>query len=126
MIKVGRKGIARWIVAAMALLLLVVAAHRLPSGDWLNDLNDLFARLGLSGIVLFAAVYTLAAILFVPGSALTIGAGVIYGLGWGFIAVSAGSTLGAAGGFLIARYLARRRVERWAAANPRFAAKSSC
>jgi len=121
-IKVGRKGIARWIVAAMALLLLVVAAHRLPIGDWLNDLNDLFARLGLSGIVLFAAVYTLAAILFVPGSALTIGAGVIYGLGWGFIAVSAGSTLGAAGGFLIARYLARRRVERWAAANPRFAA----
>ncbi len=43
-------------------------------------------------------------------------------LGWGFVAVSAGSTLGAAGAFLVARYLARDRVERWAAANPRFAA----
>jgi len=113
---------ARWIVAPASILLLVLAAQRLPVGDWLKDLNDLFARLGLSGIVLFALVYALAAILFVPGSALTIGAGVIYGLGWGFVAVSAGSTLGAAGGFLIARYLARRRVEGWAAADPRFAA----
>ncbi len=113
---------ARWIVAPASILLLVLAGQRLPLGDWLKDLNDLFARLGLSGIVLFALVYALAAILFVPGSALTIGAGVIYGLGWGFVAVSAGSTLGAAGGFLIARYLARRRVEGWAAADPRFAA----
>jgi uncharacterized membrane protein YdjX (TVP38/TMEM64 family) len=40
----------------------------------------------------------------------------------GFVAVSAGSTLGAAGAFLIARHLARERVERRAAADPRFAA----
>jgi len=117
-----RRGIARWIAAAVILLLLVVAVRRLPIGGWLSALNGLFARLGLAGIALFALVYALAAILFVPGPALTIGAGVIYGLGWGFVAVSAGSTLGAAGGFLVARYLARRRVERWAAANPRFAA----
>ena len=116
------KSLGLWIVAAAGLVLLVIAAHRLPIGDRLKELNDLFARLGPAGIALFVLVYTLAAILFVPGSALTIGAGVIYGLGWGCVAVSAGSTLGAAGGFLIARYLARRRVERWAAANPRFAA----
>jgi len=116
------KSLGLWIVAAAGLVLLVIAAHRLPIGDRLKELIDLFARLGPAGIALFVLVYTLAAILFVPGSALTIGAGVIYGLGWGCVAVSAGSTLGAAGGFLIARYLARRRVERWAAANPRFAA----
>ena len=122
MSEAGGKSVARWIVVGAALLLLALAARLLPLGDWLKHLNDLLARLGLAGIVLFALVYALAAILFVPGSALTVGAGVIYGLWWGFVAVSAGSTLGAAGGFLVARYLARRRVEGWAAANPRFAA----
>jgi uncharacterized membrane protein YdjX (TVP38/TMEM64 family) len=105
-----------------ALGAIIVALRFLPVGDWLEGLNEYFARLGPWGIGLFAIVYAAAAILFVPGSALTIGAGVIYGLGWGFVAVSAGSTLGAAGAFLVARYLARDRVERWAAANPRFAA----
>jgi len=120
----GARGtiIARWIIVPAGLVLLLVAAHRLPIGDWLKDLNDLFARLGPAGLILFVLAYALAAILLVPGSALTIGAGVIYGLGWGLVAVSAGSTCGAAGSFLVARYLARRRVEGWAAASPRFAA----
>lgn len=111
----------RWAAPALVLLLVVVAARRLPLGGFVRDLNALFARLGFAGIALFVLAYSLAAILLVPGSALTIGAGVVYGLWWGFVAVSAGSTLGAAGGFLVARYLARARVERWADANPRFA-----
>jgi uncharacterized membrane protein YdjX (TVP38/TMEM64 family) len=118
----GGRGAARWIAFLAAAAALIVAARLLPAGAWLQWLNDFLARLGPWGIALFAAVYALAAILFVPGSALTIGAGVIYGVGWGFVAVSAGSTLGAAGAFLVARYLARDRVERWARANPRFAA----
>lgn len=115
-------GRARFVGGLAALGAIIVALRFLPVGDWLEALNEYFARLGPWGIGLFAIVYAGAAILFVPGSALTIGAGVIYGLGWGFVAVSAGSTLGAAGAFLVARYLARDRVERWAAANPRFAA----
>ena len=111
------------VVAGLALLALIVVSLRLlPLADRLQRLIDYFAGLGSWGIGLYAIVYALAAILFVPGSALTIGAGVIYGLGRGFVAVSAGSTLAAAGAFLIARYLARDRVERWAARNPRFAA----
>jgi len=113
---------ARLVLGLVLLVAIIVALRFLPLADWLQGLTDYFAALGPWGIGLFAIVYALAAILFVPGSALTIGAGVIYGLGWGFIAVSAGSTLGAAGAFLVARYLARDRVERWAARNPRFAA----
>jgi len=116
------RGRARFLLGAAALAALVLALRLLPVGGWLLDLNDRFARLGPAGIGLFAVVYALAAVLFVPGSALTIGAGVVYGLVWGCVAVSAGSTLGATAAFLVARYLARARVERWAAGDPRFSA----
>jgi len=118
----GRGGRAR-VAGGLALLAaLIVALRFLPLADRLQNLVDRFTALGPWGIGLFTVVYALAAIFFVPGSVLTIGAGAIYGLGWGFVAVSAGSTLGAAGAFLIARYVARDRVERWAAQDPRFAA----
>ena len=116
------RGRARLIVGLVALGALVQALRFLPLADWLRRVLDALAALGPWGIALFAIVYALAAVLLVPGSALTIGAGVLYGLGWGFVAVSAGSTLGAAGAFLIARHLARERVERRAAADRRFAA----
>jgi len=115
-------GRARLVGGLAALLALAVALRFLPVSAWLAGLNEMLSRLGPWGIGLFAIVYALAAVLFVPGSALTIGAGVLYGLGWGFVAVSAGSTLGATAAFLVARYLARERVERWAARDPRFTA----
>ena len=115
-------GRARLVGGLLVLAAIVVALRFLPVAAWLADLNEFLGRLGPWGIGLFAIVYALAAVLFVPGSALTIGAGVVYGLGWGFVAVSAGSTLGATLAFLVARYLARERVEGWAARNPRFAA----
>jgi uncharacterized membrane protein YdjX (TVP38/TMEM64 family) len=115
-------GRARLVGGLVALAALAVALRVLPVAAWLAGLNDVLARLGVWGIGLFAIVYALGAVLFLPGSALTIGAGVVYGLGWGFVAVSAGSTLGATAAFLVARYLARERVERWAARDPRFAA----
>ncbi len=118
----GGGGKGRLIGGIAALAAILVALLLLPVGAWLELLRAHFERLGPWGIGLFVMVYASAAVLFVPGSALTIGAGVIYGLWRGCIAVSAGSTLGAAAAFLIARYVARGRVERWAAANPRFSA----
>jgi len=115
-------GRARLIAGLAALTALALGLRFLPVAAWLAGLNELLGRLGPWGIGLFAIVYALAAVFFLPGSALTIGAGVVYGLGWGFVAVSAGSTLGATAAFLVARYLARERVERWAARDPRFAA----
>jgi uncharacterized membrane protein YdjX (TVP38/TMEM64 family) len=118
----GQSGTRRLIALLVVAAALLVVARLLPAGAWLAQLNGFFIRLGPWGVVLFVLVYALAAVLFVPGSPLTIGAGVIYGLGPGFAAVSAGSTLGAACAFLVARYLARDRVERWAGDHPRFRA----
>lgn len=112
----------RWSLLLGAVALAILGARLLPVAAWLSVLTDRFAALGPWGIGLFVAAYVLATVLFVPGSALTVVAGVLYGLAWGTVAVSAGSTLGAAAAFLIARHLARERVERWAAGRPRFTA----
>ncbi len=82
---------------------------------WLRGLGD-------GGLVLLAAVYVVACVLFVPGSILTLGAGAVFGLVKGFIAVSVGSVLGAAAAFLVGRTVARGWVERKVAGSPRFRA----
>ena len=64
----------------------------------------------------------MAVLLFVPGSVLTIGAGLVFGLLWGTVIVSVASTAAAALAFLIARYLARDRVEALAKRNEKFRA----
>ena len=99
-------------LAILAALIFIVKA--LPVEDWLQSFSQQVKSFGLFGYVIFAAIYTLATVLFLPGSILTLGAGVAFGLGGGIIAVSMGSTLGAACAFLIARYLVRDKVvSRW-------------
>ena len=122
MSRAGRGALLRWLAGVAAVVLLVAALRSPVASLFLARLIDSFSALGPWTIPAFAIVYALAAVLFVPGSALTIGAGAIYGLLWGTVAVSLGATAGAAAAFLVARYLARERVERWAASNPRFAA----
>ena len=60
--------------------------------------------------------------LFVPGSMLTLGAGFLFGVVRGTIAVSVGSVLGATAAFLIGRTLLRGWIEKRIAAYPRFQA----
>lgn len=55
----------------------------------------------------FVVGYIVAAVLLVPGSILTLGAGFVFGLPLGVVLVSAGSVLGAVGAFLVGRFLAR-------------------
>jgi len=61
-------------------------------------------------------------VLFVPGSILTLGAGFLFGVVYGTIAVSIGSVLGATASFLIGRTLLRGAMEKRIAAYPRFQA----
>ncbi len=96
----------------MAVILgLFMVARALPTGEWLEQLALWVGERGPIGVVLFAAIYTTATVLLLPGAILTVAAGFVFGLGWGFAAVSAGSTLGAALAFLIGRYFARDKVE---------------
>jgi uncharacterized membrane protein YdjX (TVP38/TMEM64 family) len=68
--------------------------------EWVNEL-------GAVGAVAFIALYLLATVAFFPGSILTLGAGVVFGVGLGSLYVFIGATLGATAAFLVGRYLAR-------------------
>lgn len=67
---------------------------------------------GAWGPFLFVLVYAVLTVLLVPGSPLTVAAGVLFGpyLGTGLVVV--GATLGATGAFLWGRRLGRRAVAR--------------
>jgi uncharacterized membrane protein YdjX (TVP38/TMEM64 family) len=115
---VSRRGVA--IVAGV--IALAAAAHFLPVARGLAALEHWVRGHGLLGAVVYAGVYVLAALLFVPGSVLTLAAGAIFGALWGTLLVSLASTTAAALAFLIARHVARAAVERMAHRDRRFAA----
>jgi uncharacterized membrane protein YdjX (TVP38/TMEM64 family) len=72
--------------------------------------------------VIFVLLYVVAAVLLLPGSVLTLGAGAVFGVMQGAVLVSAGATLGATAAFLVGRYLARGWVAARLQSYPRFAA----
>ncbi len=112
----------RWIAVALAVAALLLAGRALPFRDWLQDFERWIAGLGPEAYVLYAGAYVLVTVLLLPAWLMTIGAGFLFGLLPGAAVVSVGSTLGAAAAFLIARHLARSRVERHTVGKPRFAA----
>src|SRR5437870_11449725 len=97
----------------------------LPVQQWLRNFSDWVGQIGVVGIFIFIIVYAVATVLLAPGSVLTIGAGFTFELWKGFLAVSGGSTLGAALAFLVARFIARERVAVIAQRNEKFRAIDS-
>lgn len=67
---------------------------------------------GIWAPLAFVALYALAAVLFMPGSVLTLAGGALFGPLWGTLYNLAGATLGATLAFLAARYLAADWVAR--------------
>jgi uncharacterized membrane protein YdjX (TVP38/TMEM64 family) len=120
---VGRRAFP-WkpLLAVLALAALAFAWRSLPLGAWIASFEAWVADLGPLAGVVYGLAYVAAALLFVPGSLLTLGAGLVFGLGWGIVLVSISSTTAAALAFLIARYLARPRVEALARKNEKFRA----
>jgi uncharacterized membrane protein YdjX (TVP38/TMEM64 family) len=107
-------------VAAVLLFVAVFRWSRLP--EQLPLVVRGIGQLGGWGPPTFVLLYVVATVLFVPGSALTLGAGALFGVIRGSIIVLAGATLGATCAFLIARYLARDWVARKLSVDTRFLA----
>lgn len=114
------KPLAKIALLVLAVLALFAAARFLPVEAWLKGFNQWIADLGAVGFVIFIFAYAAFALLMLPGAILTIGAAFIFGLGWGFLAVSAGSTLGAALAFLVGRFVARDKIRALTADKPKF------
>ncbi len=109
----------RWLIvigAFLALLPFIPANRALrPALEWIDGL-------GSWGPVLFILIYIVATVLLVPGSALTFGAGALFGVVRGSLYVSLASTIGATCAFLIGRHLAREAVARRIEHDPKFSA----
>jgi uncharacterized membrane protein YdjX (TVP38/TMEM64 family) len=107
------------VIGAIAIL---YSAHRIGAGPWLTDALDWIRGLGPLAPVAFVAIYIVACVAFVPGSILTIGGGVIFGVVRGSIYVSIAATLGATAAFLVGRYFARDWVSEKLQGNAKFKA----
>lgn len=107
--------IVKEVTALGIIVALVVAAQFWDVQALLRQALAGITELGFWGPILFVGVYILATVLFVPGSILTLGAGAVFGVVEGAIAVLVGATLGATAAFGVGRYLARgwvaRRIE---------------
>src|SRR6266487_1029056 len=106
-----KSAIARLVALIVIVIALFLVMKFLPVQQWLRTFSDWVGQMGVTGIFIFIGVYVVATVLLAPGAILTIGAGFAFGLWKGFLAVSAGSTLGAALAFLVARFVARDKVE---------------
>lgn len=87
---------------------------------YLQSLLIWVISLGVFGPIAFIAIYNLATLLFVPGSILTIGGGVLFGVVLGSFYVVVAATLGATLAFLMGRYFLRDWVAKQIERNAKF------
>ena len=80
-----------------------------------NAIQQWIDQAGFAGPFIFILIYTLATVLFLPGSVMTLAGGAIFGPWLGTLLNLTGATLGATIAFIIARYLASDWVENKAA-----------
>lgn len=107
-------------VLVVAVVLAVVAWRRLPVVETLQRVLEWTSGIGAWGGAVVLGLYVVAALLLLPGSVLTISSGFLFGVVWGGLVATVGTTLGATAAFLTGRTAARRLVERWLAHHPKF------
>lgn len=107
-------------VAVIAVIALVLWGGQQLT-PYVEQFRDWVDQQGAWGPVFFILGYAVATVAFVPGAALTLAGGFIFGLLWGTVYVFVGATLGASLAFLIARYAARGWVEGKLTDRPDFA-----
>ncbi len=113
------RGWWRPVALIAAVVLILILARFFGLGERLGGLRMWIQSLGTWGYGAFVILYALAVVAALPGAAITVAAGALYGSVIGVILVSIGSTLGASVAFLMSRYFARDATARWLAKNER-------
>ncbi len=110
----------RPLVLLAAIVAILIMARVLGLGERMGDLREWIQGLGPWGPVVFLFLYAAAVVAAVPGSALSVAAGALFGSVLGVVLVINAATLGASLAFLISRYFARDAVARWLSSNEKF------
>jgi uncharacterized membrane protein YdjX (TVP38/TMEM64 family) len=116
----GRKGLWRPILLLAVVITIFVLARVFDVGDKLWIVRDWIQSLGVWGPIVFVLLYIVAVVAVLPGSAITLTGGALFGSALGIVLVSIASTLGASLAFLIARYFARSSVAGWLGTKKKF------
>lgn len=107
-------------IAILAAFIALMTA--LPAKEWGASALAWVEQSGPLGYMVFVLLYVAFTVSFIPGFILTLGGGAVFGLWGGFVAVSVGSTIGAALAFLLGRGILRNKIERKIQSNQKFAA----
>ncbi len=108
------------VIFIVILIAIIITGRILGLGEKLNIAREWIRSLGYWGPVVYIFIYAIAVVAAVPGSALTLAAGAMFGSAIGLVSVSIGSTMGAGLAFLTARYFARESVSGWLNKNKKF------
>ena len=101
---------------------LLAAAYFLDVKGWIRAALNWIDSLGGWAPPVFVIIYVVATVLLMPAWPLTVGGGALFGLGFGSLYVSIGSTLGATCAFLLGRSLARDLIAKRLKQNPKLQA----
>jgi uncharacterized membrane protein YdjX (TVP38/TMEM64 family) len=110
----------RPIVLIAFIIAIFILAIVFGAGEKLGALREWIQSLGALGPAVFVGLYVLGVVAGIPGSALTVAAGGLFGSLLGVIVVSLASTIGASLSFLIARYFARDAIANWLSKKEKF------
>jgi uncharacterized membrane protein YdjX (TVP38/TMEM64 family) len=108
------------ILLLIAVVAIIIISAKMGVGQKLGALQDWIRSLGVLGPLVFIVVYAVATVAALPGSALSIVAGAIFGPVLGVVTVIFAATLGASLAFLVSRYFARGSIEKWLEGNEKF------
>jgi len=118
----GMSAIACFLFASPALAQGAGGSAGFSPQELLRDALQWVEELGIIGGIAFIAIYIVATVAFLPGSILTLGAGVVFGVLLGAVYVFVGATVGAIAAFWVGRYLARGWISKKIEGNQKFAA----
>jgi uncharacterized membrane protein YdjX (TVP38/TMEM64 family) len=99
--------------------LVVAALIHFDLGETVVQFLRELEQMGIWAGVIFVAVLAVVVVLLLPGVLLTTGAGFVFGVVEGTVAVVVGTTLGAALAFLIARFSFGKRAQQYLLNNPK-------
>lgn len=118
--RAGKPSLFTPIALFVVLLVFIVLARVFNLGSQVGELRAWILSLGAWGPLVYIGIYVAAVVLAIPGSAITIVGGVLFGSVMGTAVASVGSTIGAALAFLVSRHIARDSIARRFEANAKF------
>jgi uncharacterized membrane protein YdjX (TVP38/TMEM64 family) len=93
---------------AAAIVLLLLLSRFFPIVDLVESVQQRVVHWGVGGAISYPFLFAGCNVLLLPGGILCVGAGLFFGLWWGFFIVFIGNAIGAAISFALSRWLADR------------------